>query len=66
MFFVQSSLTTLEKKNSDLESELLRVRKDSNEMIEKLREFEEKCSKLQQTVKRYYFIKWSLSLEGYS
>lgn len=53
--YVQSSMKALEKKNSDLEIELLKVQKGNNEMIEKLKEFEEKCSQLKQNVKRYYF-----------
>lgn len=53
--YVQSSMKALEKRNSDLEIELLKVQKGSNEMIEKLKEFEEKCSQLKQNVKRYYF-----------
>ena len=48
-------MKALEKKNSDLEIELLKVQKGSNEMIEKLKEFEEKCSQLKQNIKRYYF-----------
>lgn len=53
--YVQSSMKAQEKRNSDREIELLKVQKGSNEMIEKLKEFEEKCSQLKQNVKRYYF-----------
>lgn len=52
-------MNALEKKNSALEIELLKAQKDSNDTIEKLREFEEKCSQFQQNVKRYslFYIK---------
>lgn len=48
-------MSALEKKNSALEIELLKAQKDSNDTIDKLREFEERCSQLQQSVKRYFF-----------
>ncbi|KAF3446114.1 hypothetical protein FNV43_RR11293 [Rhamnella rubrinervis] len=48
---LRSSMNALEKKNSALEIELRKAQKDSNDTIEKLREFEVKCSQLQQNVK---------------
>ncbi|KAM1224096.1 hypothetical protein ACFX2G_044003 [Malus domestica] len=49
--FLKISLDALEKKNSALETELLKARKDSTDTIQKLHEFEQKCNQLQQNVK---------------
>ncbi|PQP99256.1 myosin-15 [Prunus yedoensis var. nudiflora] len=49
--FLKSSMDSLDKKNSALETELLKVRKDSTNTIQKLQEFEQKCYQLQQNVK---------------
>ncbi|VVA11712.1 PREDICTED: myosin-15 [Prunus dulcis] len=49
--FLKSSMDALDKKNSALETELLKVRKDSTNTIQKLQEFEQKCYQLQQNVK---------------
>ncbi|KAJ4708904.1 putative myosin [Melia azedarach] len=47
---LKNSLDTLETKNSSLELELTKAQKDSNDTIEKLREVEQKFSKLQQNM----------------
>jgi hypothetical protein len=52
LFFWQSSLDALEKKNLALELGLVKAQKDSYSSIEKLQEVEHKCSELQQNVKR--------------
>ncbi|XP_068326692.1 myosin-15-like [Pyrus communis] len=49
--FLKSSLDALDKKNSALETELLKARSDNTDTIQKLQEFEEKCNQLQQNVK---------------
>lgn len=54
VFVMQSSMDALDKKNSALETELLKVRKDSTDTIQKLQEFEQKCYQLQQNVKRCF------------
>ncbi|MED6221447.1 hypothetical protein PIB30_054772 [Stylosanthes scabra] len=45
------SLSAFEKKYTNLELELMNAQKGRNEMVEKLREFEQKCSQLEQSVK---------------
>lgn len=52
---LQSSLDSLEKKNSTLELELIKAQKENNNTIEKLREVEQKCSSLQQNMQRCSF-----------
>lgn len=50
---LQGSLDTLEKKNSSLELELIKAQRENSDVNEKFREMEEKCSDLQQNVRRY-------------
>ncbi|RXH73031.1 hypothetical protein DVH24_012715 [Malus domestica] len=49
--FLKSSLDALDKKNSALETELLKAQSDNTDTIQKLQEFEQKCNQLQQNVK---------------
>ncbi|MED6156822.1 hypothetical protein PIB30_017982 [Stylosanthes scabra] len=48
---LKDSLSAFEKKYTNLELELMNAQKGRNEMVEKLREFEQKCSQLEQSVK---------------
>ncbi|XP_027357060.1 myosin-15-like [Abrus precatorius] len=48
---LKGSLDAFEKKSSALELELVNARKDHDETIQKMREFEHKCSQLGQNVK---------------
>jgi len=54
----------MEKKSTALELELLNAKKDHNETIQKMREFEQKSAQLAQNMKRcifsaqVYFINW--------
>lgn len=52
MLYFQVSLDAFEKKCTALEVELINAQKGRDETIEKLREFEQKCSQLEQNVKR--------------
>ncbi|KAL3038364.1 hypothetical protein AAZX31_01G128800 [Glycine max] len=45
------SLDAFEKKSTALELELVNARKDHDKTIQKIREFEHKCSELGQNVK---------------
>ncbi|KAM7275184.1 hypothetical protein ACFE04_017050 [Oxalis oulophora] len=47
---LKSSMDALEKKNTALELELMKERKDNKDTIEKLQEVEQKCSLLQKNV----------------
>ena len=52
---MQVSLDAFEKKSTALELELVNARKDHDKTIQKIREFEHKCSELGQNVKRCLF-----------
>jgi len=55
VLYFQVALDAFEKKYSSLELEHINVQKGQDETIEKLREFEQKCSQLEQNVKRCLF-----------
>lgn len=55
LFSLQSSLESLEKKNSELEFELIKGQKDRKDTLEKLHEVEQKCLQFQQNLQRYCF-----------
>ena len=48
----QSALDAMEKRNSALEVKLVEAQKEGSHTVEKLQDVEQKCSKLQQNVKR--------------
>ncbi|KAJ9702125.1 hypothetical protein PVL29_004049 [Vitis rotundifolia] len=48
--FLKSSLESMEKKNSELEFELIKGQKDSKDTLEKLHEVEQKCLQFQQNL----------------
>lgn len=50
---IQGSMDALESKNAALELALSKARKESSDAIEKLQEVEQKCSQLQENVKRF-------------
>jgi hypothetical protein len=53
--YFQFALDSFEKKYTSLELEYINAQKGQDETIEKLRGFEQKCSQLEQNVKRCLF-----------
>lgn len=52
---MQSSLNTLEEKKSSLDCELIKAKQDTSDIVEKLRDVEQMCSQLQQSLRRFFF-----------